>query len=122
MKISSIPVLREKRRVYYLANNNGKFYENRIVNFDDIQIPKYRRYTSDLGPKDYEYINNVELQESVDYLTVINNTRAQKRRELVMKQRKMEEEKTLVDKAQESATEAKKTFSNLFKKFFGGDK
>ncbi|MFC1659092.1 hypothetical protein ACFL0U_00805 [Pseudomonadota bacterium] len=120
-------LLEQNKKIYYLSANSGKFSESTIVKFDDIEIPRYKQYSSitsggtivDLGPKDYEYVNNIELQESVDYLSVINKTRAKKRRELVIQQRKKEREETLAAKVQESSEDVKRTFGDLFKKFFG---
>jgi hypothetical protein len=112
-------LLNKKKKMYYLSQNSGKFSENKIVDFDDIEIPRYRQSKAELGSKDYEYINNMDLQESIDYLTVINETRIQKRRELVMQQIKKEEEASLIQKAQGSVKQTQGVFSNLFKKFFG---
>lgn len=59
----------------YLSYNSGAYTQKEDNIFDNIEIPKNDFKYYDLGKKDYNEINNIELQESYDYMDLINKER-----------------------------------------------
>jgi len=105
--------------VKYTENNVEKFDVTGRVLFSDIEIPETadaKYYNTKYGQKNYKSVNNKDMQESVDYITVINDTRTQKRKEIVKKQKIIEQrqaEKQLIEQAEE--VKEKKGFFGFFK-------
>jgi len=62
-------------RLEYLSYNAGAYTRREDNIFDDINIPKNDFKYYNLGKKEYNEINNIELQESYDYMNVINQER-----------------------------------------------
>lgn len=114
--------LLDKKNIIYNSNYNGQYIGDKI-NFDDIQIPKSDLfYNTNLGTKDFETVDNTTMQESFDYMYVINKTRQQKRKEIRSKQKKIikyeqktEEKKGVLSKAKDVVKGLKDRVLNLLK-------
>ena len=96
-------------KVEYLTYNTGpyKILENNI--FDDIVIPDDDFQYYNLGQKDFNEINNIELQEAYDYLYLINQETARqmeiarlRAEELKKTQSTQTQETTIIDKTREN--------------------
>ncbi len=61
--------------IQYLSYNAGAYFETEDNIFDDIKIPKNDFKYYNLGKKEYNEINNIELQETYDYMNEINKER-----------------------------------------------
>lgn len=96
-------------KVEYLTYNTGpyKVLENNI--FDDIIIPDDDFQYYNLGQKDFNEINNIELQEAYDYLYLISQEIARqmeiaklRAEELKKTQNIQTQETTIIDKTREN--------------------
>jgi len=104
---------------------NLSVYETKGINFDDIRIPRRDIFAdSNLGDKDFEFINNKNMQESFDYMYVIQKEREKNMKILQAKQEKLEKdkevagtenikEKSALTKAKDTVTEFKNRVLNL---------
>jgi hypothetical protein len=104
--------------VKYAENNSGKFDTMEHVLFSDIKVPEgkdAKYYNAKYGYKNYKSVNNMDLQESVDYITVINDTRTQKRKAIVKKQKMIEQKKAEQQKQEVEEIKEKKGFFGFFK-------
>ena len=63
------------KNLEYLSYNAGAYSETEDNIFDSIEIPNNDFKYYDLGRKEYNEINNIELQETYDYMNVINKER-----------------------------------------------
>lgn len=63
------------KNLEYLSYNAGAYTETEDNIFDNIEIPKNDFKYYNLGRKEYNEINNIELQETYDYMDVINKER-----------------------------------------------
>lgn len=97
----------------YLSYNHGIYTNPDADIFADMKMPRSDFKYYNIGKKDYDEISNIELQNSYDYLYVVNQEKlrqieiARLREEAVQKQQKQDEDlvkksksgfRTLVDK------------------------
>lgn len=61
--------------VEYLTYNYGPYFEKEQGMFDDIKTPSNDFKYYYLGDKDYNDINNIELQQTYDYMEVMSKER-----------------------------------------------
>lgn len=104
--------------VSYAKNNSEKFNTKEHVLFSDIEVPKGRDakyYNAKYGYKNYKSVNNLDMQESIDYITVINDTRTQKRKAIVKKQEIINQKKVEKQLKQAEKEKEKKGFFGFFK-------
>lgn len=96
-------------KINYLSYNSGpyKVAENNI--FNDIIIPNDDFQYYDLGQKEFNEINNIELQEAYDYIDLINQEIARqmeiarlRAEELKKSQPKIQQNTTIIDKTREN--------------------
>jgi hypothetical protein len=100
-------------------NRNVSVYEVRTINFDDIVIPRRDIFAdSYLGEKDFEFVNNKNMQESFDYLYVIKKERDKNFRILELKKERLaeieqkEEQEEQKDGALEKVKKTVKSFKD----------
>lgn len=98
------------QKVEYLTYNAGpyKVVENNI--FDDIKIPENDFQYYNLGQKEFNEINNIELQEAYNYMSVIN---AEINRQIETARLRAEALKESQKPAQESTSIIDRTRENL---------
>ena len=63
------------KNLEYLSYNAGAYFETEDNIFDSIEIPQNDFKYYNLGRKEYNEINNIELQETYDYMNIINKER-----------------------------------------------
>jgi len=79
-------------------NKNLSAYEVDSINFDDIKIKRRSIFAdSDLGEKDFEFVNNRNMQDSFDYLYVIQKKREKNLMKLQAKQKQIRERERVVE-------------------------
>ena len=89
----------------YLSYNAGAYFKTEDNIFDDIKIPNNDFKYYNLGKKEYNEINNIELQEAYNYISEINKERlrqieiARLRSEALSRQNK--KELSVIDKTKE---------------------
>lgn len=113
-------------KVEYLTYNSAQY---KVVDdniFDDIKIPNNDFKYYNLGRKDYQEINNIELQEAYDYMQLINQEIFKQTEIARLKaeaEKKPESKKpiinpsTIVDKTKENL----KTFTDRIKGLVNGN-
>ncbi len=91
--------------VEYLSYNAGAYYEVENNIFNDIKIPKNDFKYYNLGKKEYNEINNIELQETYDYISEINKERLKQieiaRLKEEYRQRQQKKDITVIDKTKQ---------------------
>lgn len=110
IKINTTNKKNVSQKVEYLTYNAGPYttVENNI--FNDIKIPENDFLHYDLGQKDFNEINNIELQEAYNYISVIND---EINKQIELARLRAEALKTTQQTKQESTSIIDKTRENL---------
>ena len=96
-------------KVTYVSYNTGPYKAVKNNIFDEIVIPNDDFQYYNLGKKEFNEINNIELQEAYDYLYLINQETARqmeiaklRAEEQKKKQSTQKQETTIIDKTREN--------------------
>lgn len=110
IKINTTNKKNISQKIEYLTYNAGPYttVENNI--FNDIKIPENDFLHYDLGQKDFNEINNIELQEAYNYISVIND---EINKQIELARLRAEALKTTQQTKQESTSIIDKTRENL---------
>lgn len=110
IKINTTNKKNINQKVEYLTYNAGPYttVENNI--FNDIKIPENDFLHYDLGQKGFNEINNIELQEAYNYISVIND---EINKEIELARLRAETSKTTQQTKQEPISIIDKTRENL---------
>ena len=94
----------------YVNGNFGSYVDNQENVFDSIEVPKNDFQHYYIGQKDYNDVDNIELQEAYDYIETINIEKARQAEYAKMRQ-EVNQPKT--NEGESFADKAKRGFQNL---------